>query len=265
MVNDRKKIEKYFAKNFEIIGVDDYDYCYIYSDFRWFAYELGKNLEKNDFCSAVISPLLDKKKTIVIPTYTYTTEGIFEVTKTPTHLGALNSWILQQPKVCRSEHPLFSFGAIGTRANLVENCGKSAFGERSVHERLRNKRTCIIHIGKPIHLANTIIHHVEQACGATYRINKAFRTKVYRNEKYLGTDYNAFVRRRNVKDHDFHFDLKRATDELYKSDIVHEVGDPKKLSNITLCDYDEVRNFFVESFLKDHSIFLSKEFVGYED
>ena len=112
-------------------------------------------------------------------------------------------------------------------------------------------------------LANTLIHNVEQSCGATYRINKCFKTKVFKNGKYLGTDYNAFLRRRDVPGHDFHFDLRRASEKLYKTKIPKEIGDPKNLSNITLCDYDKLRSFFVESFLNDHSIFLSEKFVQY--
>ena len=178
-------------------------------------------------------------------------------------MGALNSWILQQAKVCRSEHPLFSFESLGPGAGLVENCGKSAFGKNSVHEKLVEKKACTLHVGMPIHLANTLIHNVEQSCGATYRINKCFKTKVFKNGKYLGTDYNAFLRRRDVPKHDFHFDLRQASEKLYKTKIPKEIGDPKNLSNVTLCNYDKLRNFFVELFLNDNSIFLSKKFVQY--
>ena len=256
------KAYKFFEEKYDKLCVNDFNYFYIYSDFRWFSSEIGKNLTKNEFCLAVIKPLIEKNKTVIVPTYTYTVEGIFEVLETPTRLGALNSWILKQDKVYRSEHPLFSFASLGPNAKLVENCGKSAFGKNSVHGRLVGKRACVIHIGKPIHLANTLIHHVEQLCGATYRINKCFKTKVFKNGKYLGTDYSAFLRRRDVKGHDFHFDLKRASEELYKTKIPRELGDPKNLSNITLCDYDKLRNFFVESFLNDHSIFLSSKYEG---
>ena len=254
---------KFFEEKYAKLGMNDFDYFYIYSDFRGFASEMGKNLARNEFCSAVIKPLIEKNKTVIIPTYTYTVKGVFEVLETPTRLGALNSWILQQPNVCRSEHPLFSFASLGPGASLVENCGKSAFGENSVHQRLVGKRACVLHIGIPIYLANTLIHHVEQLCGATYRINKYFKTKIFKNGKYLGTDYNAFLRRRDVPEHDFHFDLKRASEKLYKTKIPKEIGDPKNLSNITLCGYDKLRSFFIESFLDDASIFLSEKFVQY--
>ena len=254
---------KFFEEKYDRLGVNDFDYFYIYSDFRWFASKIAKNLTKNEFCLAVIKPLIEKNKTVIVPTYTYTVEGVFEVSETPTRLGTLNSWILRQAKVCRSEHPLFSFASLGPGASLVENCGKSAFGKNSVHERLVGKRACVLHIGKPIHLANTLIHRVEQLCGATYRINKCFKTKVFKNGKYLGTDYSAFLRRRDVKGHDFHFDLRQSSEKLYKTKIPNEIGDPKNLSNITLCDYDKLGKFFVESFFNDNSIFLSSEFVQY--
>ena len=79
----------------------------------------------------------------------------------------------------------------------------------------------------------------------------------------MGTDYSAFLRRRDVKGHDFHFDLRQSSEKLYKTKIPNEIGDPKNLSNITLCDYDKLGNFFVESFFNDNSIFLSSEFVQY--
>jgi len=254
---------RFFEEKYDDLGMSDFDYFYIYSDLRWFASHMGKNLARNQFCSAVIKPLIEKNKTVIIPTYTYTLNGVFEVLETPTNLGTLNSWILQQDKVCRSEHPLFSFASLGPGASLVENCGKSAFGENSIHERLVGKRACILHVGKPIHLANTLIHNVEQSCGATYRINKCFKTKVFRKKKYLGTDYNAFLRRRDVPKYDFHFDLRQASKKLYKTKIPKEIGDHRNLSNITLCNYDKLRNFFVELFLNDNSIFLSKKFIQY--
>ena len=73
----------------------------------------------------------------------------------------------------------------------------------------------------------------------------------------------AFLRRRDVPEHDYHFDLRRASEKLYKTKIPKEIGDPKNLSNITLCDYDKLKSFFVESYLNDHSIFLSEKFVQY--
>ncbi len=262
---DFLKAYKFFEKQYNQLPIDSYENFYIYSDLRWFATELGKNLTKDEFCLAIVKPLLDKNKTIIIPTYTYTTEGNFDVLKTSTNLGTLNSWILRQKSINRSEHPLFSFASLGPNSKIVENCGKSAFGENSVHEKLRGKKTCLLHIGKSLVLANTMIHHVEQYCGATYRINKCFKTKVFKNGNYIGTDYNAFLRRRDIPEFDFAFDLTRVCEKVYQTDIPKEIGNVNNSSNITLCDYDKLRSFFVESFLNDPTVFLSNEekFIQY--
>ena len=255
---------KFFEEKYDKLGMNNFDYFFIYSDLRGFAFKLGKNLTKNEFCSAVIQPLLDKNKTVVIPTYTYTLDGIFNVTKTPTRLGALNSWVLKQPNVCRSEHPLFSFGALGNDAGLVKNCGKSAFGENSVFERLRGKKCCFLYIDKSLTLGNTLMQNVEQACGATYRYNKSFKTKVFNNNDYIGTDYTAFLRRRDVDGNDFFIETKKGySDPLYKAGIVKEVNDSEKLSNISLLDYDKVRETMVELFYNNQSVFITKDFVQY--
>ena len=68
-----------FEEKYDNLGMSDFDYFYIYSDLRWFASQMGKNLTKNQFCSAVIKPLIEKNKTVIIPTYTYTVKGVFEV------------------------------------------------------------------------------------------------------------------------------------------------------------------------------------------
>ena len=252
---------KFFEEKYDKLGMNDFDYFYIYSDFRWFATEMGKNLTKNEFCSAVIKPLIEKNKTVIIPTYTYTVKGVFEVLETPTRLGALNSWILSQPSVKRSEHPIFSFAAIGSKSSLVENCGKSAFGKDSIHERLRGKKCCFINIGRPIEYGITLLHNVEQSCGASYRFHKTFKTRVFKENEYIGSGYTAFVRRRDVPSHDFKFNFLKASKMLYDAGIVNQVGEPTALTNVSLYDYDKTREILVRAFLNDPAIFLSKPFI----
>ena len=61
----------------------------------------------------------------------------------------------------RSEHPMFSFAALGPKSEIVENCGKSAFGYDSIHERLRKKKCCFLNIGRSLESGNTLVHNVE--------------------------------------------------------------------------------------------------------
>ena len=254
-------LEDYFSRTYNKLGIEQYRFCYIYSDLRFFGSCMKTNLEKDRFCESVINPLINSKKTVIIPTFSYTTEGVFVVEKTPTSLGTLNSWILRQPSVKRSEHPLFSFAALGPKSYLVENCGKSAFGKNSVHESLRGEKCCFINIGRPIESGSTLIHNIEQSCGAKYRFNKVFKTSVFKKNEYIDSNYTAFVRRQDIPGHDFKFNFSKAAKMIYDEGIVKEVGDPALLSNVSLYDYDKTREILVKAFLNDTSIFLSKPFV----
>ena len=256
-----QSLENFFSSSYEDLDVNQYDFCYIYSDLRAFASKMVCGFEKNKFCSSIINPLLKSKKTIIIPTFTYTTEGVFEVEKTPTKLGALNSWILKQNNMKRSEHPMFSFASLGPKSSIVEKCGKSAFGSDSIHERLRGKKCCIINIGRPIEFGNTLLHNVEQSCGASYRFHKTFKTRVFKKNEYIDSDYTAFVRRQDVPEHDFKFNFSKAAKMIYDEGVVKEVGDPALLSNVSLYDYDKTREILVKAFLNNTSIFLSKPFI----
>ncbi len=258
-----QELEDYFSEIYIKLNVEKYNFCYIYSDLRFFGSCMKNNLDKDRFCESIVKPLIDSKKTVIIPTFSYTTKDIFDVEKTPTSLGILNSWILKQPSVKRSEHPLFSFAALGPKSSIVENCGKSAFGENSVHENLRNKKSCFINIGRPLEDGNTLIHNIEQSCEAAYRFDKVFKTSVFKNNKLFNSNYSAFVRRQDVPGHDFKFNFTRAAKLIYDEGIVNEVGDPTMLSNVSLYDFDKTREILVKAFLNDTSIFLSKPFTEY--
>ena len=269
-----QSLENFFSNSYEDLGVNQYDFCYIYSDLRALASKMKSGFEKNKFCSSIINPLLKSKKTVIIPTFTYTLEGVFEVEKTPAKLGVLSSWILKQDNMKRSEHPMFSFASLGPKSSIVENCGKSAFGFDSIHERLRGKKCCFINIGRPIEAGNTLIHNVEQSCGATYRYIKCLKTRVIKNNKFFGSNYNAFLRRLDIPDNDVKINFVKAAKNIFDAGIIKQVSlNPKttiensnkgdSLTSIFLYDYDKTREILVESFNNDTSVFISKPFVQY--
>ena len=269
-----QSLENFFSNSYEDLGVKQYDFCCVYSDLRAFASEMKSKFEKNKFCHSIINPLLKSKKTVIIPTYTYTLEGVFEVEKTPTNLGALNSWILKQDNMKRSEHPMFSYASLGPKSSIVENCGKSAFGFDSIYERLIGKKCCFINIGRPIEAGNTIVHNVEQSCGATYRYNKCFKTRIIKNNKFFGSDYHAFLRKLDIPDNDVKINFEKAAKNIFDAGIVKQVSlNPKtiivnskkydSLSSIFLYDYDKTREILVKSFNNDMSVFITKPFVQF--
>jgi aminoglycoside 3-N-acetyltransferase len=257
------ELEKILEQSYEQVNAYEADIIYMYTDFRYFGQYASEFKDRDDFCNVFASPFLLRGKTIILTTFTYTSEGKFDVLSTRTNLGAMNKWILDQPGYCRSEHPLFSYAALGPQAYLVENIGKSAFGYDSIFERLKGRRAVFLHVGRPVYLGNTALHYVEQMCGATYRVQKAFRTKVYRGDKYIGTDYSANLRRRDVPDETFEFDFTKAAEKLYTANLIRETGSSENLSNVSVYRYDETIECLYGMFYKDPRIFIKSDFIGY--
>lgn len=248
---------------YEAVGAFEADILYVYSDFRNFGKHASAYLDRNHFCNAFIAPLLAQGKTVILTTFTYTADGRFDVLSTPTRLGAMNKWLLAQNGVRRSEHPLFSYAALGPQADLIENIGKCAFGRGSVFDRLYGKRAAFLHIGRPVTMGNTALHYVEHMCGATYRTHKAFRTEVFRGDEYVGTNYSAFLRRRDVPGELFAFDFSKAAKELYSKGIVRHVGSDQDLSNISCYWYDQTLDILCNLFYEDPTIFMKSNFIQY--
>jgi len=255
--------ETMLCQSYLSVGAFDADILYLYTDFRSFGASFAGYQNRDEFCSAIVAPLLNCGKTIVLTTFTYTSEGRFDVLGTRTKLGAMNKWILEQPDFLRSEHPLFSYAAIGPNAGLVEGIGKAAFGYDCIFDRLQGKRAAFLHVGRPVSMGNTALHYIENMCGATYRIHKAFRTEVFRGDQYIGTDYSAFLRRRDVPGEVFEFDFSVAAAKLKDKKIISQVGLDREFRNISFYWYDQTIDFLLDIFYEDPRIFLKREFVGY--
>ena len=251
------------AEGYQQVGAYEPDILYVYSDFRTFGRHAVEFPDRTAFCDAILFPFIERGKTIVVSTFTYTSAGRFDVLTTPTRLGVLNKWILGAPEVRRSEHPIFSYGAIGPQSDLVENIGRSAFGAGSVFDRLLGRKAAFLYVGRPVWMGNTSLHHVEQMCGATYRIHKAFKTEVYRGERYVGTDYSAFVRRSDVEGNAFFFTFREAAERLFEAGRVRQVGVDADLTNISLHWYDQTIETLTGLFYRDPTIFIGSNFVQY--
>jgi aminoglycoside N3'-acetyltransferase len=249
--------------HYGVLELDRYKIAYIYSDFRGFASDLEGSIDRDRFCNAIVDPLLESGMTILAPTFTYTTEGVFETSETSTRVGLLNRWLLKQEGVRRSEHPLFSYAALGPQADLVENIGKSAFGRDSIFDRLQGRQCSFVHIGHEVSRGNTALHHVEHLCGATYRIHKAFKTQVYRSGHYVGTDYTAFLRRLDVQGQEFHHTFEKAAATLRQEGLIQETGDPEALRGIGCYDYDQAVSLLFDAFHRDPTIFIGTDFLQY--
>ena len=251
------------AEAYEAVGAYEPEIIYLYSDFRTLGRHLEEFPDRAAYCDALLSPLLKRGKTLVMTTFTYTTEGRFDVLSTPTKLGVLNKWILAQPDVCRSEHPLFSYAAVGPKSGIVLNIGKSAFGHDSIFTRLERQRAAFLHVGRPVWMGNTALHHVEHVGGATYRVHKAFRTEVFRGNIFVGSGYSAFLRRMDVAGETFAFTFRKASDQLFARGLVRQVGNEEDLTNVSLLWYDDTLAALHQMLGADPTIFINSSFIQY--
>ena len=245
---NKKKIIDFFEENLK-----KYDYIYVTSDLRGFFFEkIFKN--PNELCTFFVNYFKKRKITLIFPSYTYSNSGKFFVKKTKSNLSFFTKWILNKKNTTRSNHPIFSMVSIGPKKKILDNIGKSAFGDESLFSRLNKKKSCLLHLGRPFELGNTAIHYVEQIVKVKYRYHKIFKTKVYDNKgKFVSSDYSAFVRKKNIK----------ATNTLKiakifrKKKLIKEIGNIKKLTNISIIDFKKCINIMTDEYQKDQSIFLN--------
>lgn len=248
----------YLSNTLSKFNSNQYNILYIYSDLRYFGRFKPLSISKHEFLKSILDCLTLENKTIIIPTFTYTDSGIFDVQRTNTNLGALNSSVLQNNNTNRSEHPIFSYAAIGEECNLVKKIGKSAFGSDSIHERLLNKKSAFLYLGRPVSFGNTIIHYVEQLLNVSYRFEKYFPTHVYDQDEFVGNNYSAFVRKKNDTSNDFTFSFEKAADVLSKQGLIQQINLDYEFSNISLMPYDETFEVLRDLLIQNESIFLKK-------
>ncbi len=244
---NKKKIYNFLDRNLK-----KYEVIYITSDLRGLLFNQIFN-DANRLCIFFLEYFLKRKKTIIVPTYSFTNKGKFFIEKTPTNLSFFSKWILKQKKVMRSSHPIFSTSALGPKKKIVENIGKSAFGKKSIYQKMLSEKTCLLHIGRPFELGNTSIHYVEELVGVKYRFLKKFKTKVYKKGKFLSTDYTAFVRKRKTKP----TNTLKIAKIFRKKKLIKEIGDKNILTNISIIDYKKCIKTMIDSIQKDKQVFLN--------
>lgn len=244
-------------------AVKGYDFVVLYADFRFLVSRPDVAALRSELMSELVARLSASGQTFLTPSYSYTDAGQFEVMQTRTNVSALAKWLVGQDIATRSEHPIFSYVGFGPGREVLESIGKSAFGAGSVYDRLRSRSAGFLHLGRPMPLGNSMIHHVEHLCGATYRMHKAFKTEVLKNGVSLGTDYSAFVRRRDIDGEDFAFDFSVAAAALKDSITVLER--PQQDDHPYLASYSLPKAFsrLVELFEQDAGIFINSKFRQY--
>lgn len=136
--------------------------------------------------------------TLLLPVFNFNFNAgkPFDITSTPSQMGALTEAARIHPKACRSGHPVYSFVAIGQQAEKFGDIDNtSGYGADSPFALLRQFEGQIAVLDLPDQRSMTFYHHVEEMCQVPYRYHKFFEAG------YLGEDgqeslkrYSIFVR-----------------------------------------------------------------------
>ena len=213
----------------------DYDIYYIYSDLRLLAQPLllSKQLTKKDLLDQLTDVFLSRGKTIVIPTFTYTTQGVFHLESTHTRLGALNLFVEMHENSIRSSHPLFSYAAVGKNRDISLGLSHNEFGEGSIFTRLRNRNATFLHLGRDVGEGNTLVHHIEEALNVPYRYLKKFPTQSFSGSSFVGENFTAFLRKRDNPKNDYSTNFYPTSEYLHTNKISTEIFSNNQFLNFS--------------------------------
>jgi aminoglycoside 3-N-acetyltransferase len=131
--------------------------------------------------------------TLIVPTFNFGfCEGErFDARNTPSRMGVLSELVRTDPRSRRVEHPIYSFAAIGARAEQAAAISDpSSYGAESLFGRLREWDGKIMIAGLSYNDSFTFLHHVEEIEGVGYRYHKNFTGMV--------TDMDGHTRERTV-------------------------------------------------------------------
>jgi aminoglycoside 3-N-acetyltransferase len=145
--------------------------------------------------------------TLVFPLFNFdfTTGTPFDLRSTPSQMGLLTEFARTQPLAVRTGHPVYSFSAIGAKADRFRGLDNfSAYGKDSPFALLRELDAKIGSLDLDDQNSMTFYHHVEESYGVDYRYNKTF-TALYTDINGITRDrtYGIFVRdlKHGVKTH----------------------------------------------------------------
>ncbi len=242
-----------FYKKFIARNLKNYEIVYITSDLRGFLKKYYP-INANKLCGIIINVLLKEKKTIIIPAYSYTSQGKFFIKKTSTNLSFLSKWCLNN-KFFRTNHPIFSVFVIGKRYKEFLDIGRSSYGKKSFWQKMLKQKSSLLHVGRPFNLGNTMIHFVEQSMKAKYRYSKIFKTKVFNGKKYLGTNFSSYVQKKNYKEK-IETDTIKISKLIKKKFFYIKKGNDKNFSSLTHIDFKKAYNFMCDEYKKNNKIFI---------
>ena len=116
-------------------------------------------------------------------------------------------------------------------------------------------RTKFLNFFRPLRQGNTLVHHIEQINKASYRYDKKFSTRVYKNNKFFKTGYKAYLRK-NLHQKEHLFTFSKVLKKINKEKIFNT----KKfnMSQISVYDYDVFYDQLNKLYHQNNNIFIKK-------
>ena len=157
----------------------------------------SKHESLNTYLDVLLEQIDISQGTIVVPTFTYSfAHGKpFDYEDSPSELCMFGEFVRKHKDSFRSFHPHFSFAAIGKdKYKICDNISRSAFGYKSVFDRLYKENAKILFLGTNITEGLTFFLYIEHMVGISHCYHKAYFTPVYRNKQSVKGPFFTFVR-----------------------------------------------------------------------
>lgn len=172
----------------------------------------------------VMRELVGMNGTVMFPAFNFqswTETHYFDVRETPSKMGMITEMARLRPDAKRTPHPIYSFSALGARADEFSKTDDvEAYGPNSAFALFHKINGTIVSIGLDFNSTFSMHHYIEYNVGCDYRRIKEF------SGLYVGYDrkpqiktYTMFVRNNaQVKTY-----INPGMDELLAAGIIKEI------------------------------------------
>lgn len=122
--------------------------------------------------------LIGKDGTVLFPAFNFqswTETHYFDVLETPSKMGMITEQARLRPNAKRTPHPIYSFSALGKRADEFSKTEDvEAYGPNSAFALFHKLNAMIVSIGLDFNNSFSMHHYIEYNVGCDYRRTKEF-------------------------------------------------------------------------------------------
>lgn len=207
----------------------------------------------------ILTPLANEKS-VLIPSFNYDfcKDGLYDVEKSPSQVGALANNLIAQ-NCARTRTPVFNFCLLGNKSPqtyAATEC-REVFGPGSLYHEFTKKDGVVVLAGVDINFG-TFIHEVEETARVGYRYVKKFEGVI----RYSGQDtpWSILYRVRPKGEVKVDYNWAFIKDELLQQGILKTfaLGNSKCLAYAAV----EAQAFWSDKLRRNENYFLTEESVA---